>query len=288
MIKNKTAILIDSGTDVAPELITKYNMYVLPLRIIFSDGEYIDKVNINTNQLFDRLSTEIPSTSLPSGEDIVTCLEQIKADGYDSVIAITISAALSGTHNFIDNLKTEVEGLTVSVIDTKNIGVGAGMSAVQVAELLAEGTSYEQTLATVEKTIENNDIKIFFTTATLEYLKKGGRIGLVAATIGEVLNIKPIISCNEAGVYHTVGKSRGARKSLDKIIDLAREVIASSNKKFKLAFTYGNNVTEFERFKQKALDILGNPESYFEAQVSPALGVHTGPEAYGLAIQIIE
>ena len=89
-MKNKIAILVDSGTDVPQELIEKYQMYVIPLKIIYKDKVYTDKVDITPEEIYQRLPQEIPEP-LPDGETITKIFEKIKADGYDKVLAITIS-----------------------------------------------------------------------------------------------------------------------------------------------------------------------------------------------------
>src|SRR5699024_909886 len=117
-MKNKIAILVDSGTDVPKELIEKYQMYVIPLKCI-----YKDKVDITPEEIYQRLPQEIPGTSLPDGETITKIFEKIKADGYDKVLAITISSGLSGTFNIVRLIAEQQEELEAYVLDTKNIGI---------------------------------------------------------------------------------------------------------------------------------------------------------------------
>ena len=286
MAKEKIAIIIDSGTDVPQEVQAASNMYVLPLRIIYKDEEFIDGVNITPKEIYDRLATEIPSTSLPSGEDIIQQLEKIKAAGYNKVIAVTISSGLSGTYNFICNLATEVEGLEVAVIDTKNISIGSGFTAIQVAEDIKKGArSFDEIVARARKNIGNN--KVFFTVSTLEYLQHGGRIGLVGATIGSILNIKPIISCNEDGVYYTVAKVRGRNKSLAKLQELARAAVPKGVA-YNLGILDANAPEEVATFIDEIKGLFTHYTNLYTDTLSAALGVHTGPGLIGIGYQIIE
>ncbi|MGL5043185.1 MAG: DegV family protein [Culicoidibacterales bacterium] len=282
---NDIAILIDSGTDVPQEIKAKYKMYVIPLRIIYQDCEYIDGVSINAQEVYERFSTEIPKTSLPIGRDIVGILEKIKADGYKQVLAITISSGLSGTNNFLKQLANDVDGLEVFVFDTKNISIGSGFFAMQAATYLVEGLKMAEILDNLEKSLPFS--RVFFTVATLEYLKRGGRIGLVGATVGELLNIKPIISCNEAGVYYTTGKARGRKKSIQKLIETAM-AFAQTGKRYNVSVLHGNVPEELEQLKLAMLDNSKNMNEIYAGQISAALGVHTGHEILGIGIQIIE
>lgn len=285
MKKTEIAILVDSGTDVPQELRDRYNMYVIPLRIIYKDEEFIDRISINAQTVYERLAEEIPKTSLPIGEDILNVLDQIKKDGYTKVIAVTISSGLSGTNNFLRNLTEDMEDLVVKVIDTKNISIGSGFLAMQAGKYLEEGMGFEETISKISS--QTSYSKIFFTVSTLEYLKKGGRIGLVSATIGEMLNIKPIISCNEDGVYYTISKARGRKKSIDKIAELATE-FAKTGRKYNIAVIHGNVPEEMEALRQKLEKCLPNAENIYIDQTGAALGVHTGPDVIGVGIQLLD
>lgn len=283
-MKSKIALLIDSGTDLPLELIEKYHIYVLPLRIIFSDGEYIDKVTITTDQLLEKMKTEIPKTSLPTGADIIDVFDKIQQQGHEQVIVITISSNLSGTNNFIRTIAADYTALSIHVIDTKNISVASGLIALQAAEAIEAAHSVEKIVADLAIAVQNTFV--FFTVGTLEYLKKGGRIGQVSATIGELLNIKPIISCNAEGIYYTVEKVRGKKKALNRMIDLAKDCIFEGDTSYRLAITHGNMPEEFELFQTAVLEQLSLANSVIILQVGPALSVHTGPDAFGVAIQI--
>lgn len=210
MNNEKIALLVDSGTDVPKELIEQYGIYVIPLQIIYKDRIYTDNVDITPEEVYNRLPEEIPSTSLPDGETIVTILEKIKNDGYEKVLVATISSGLSGTYNVIRLLAKEQEDLDIFVLDTKNIGIGSGLQAIQAAELIASGLPWNDLKTTLQKNVPKS--KVFFNVATLEYLQKGGRIGLVASILGNALKLNPIISCNKEGIYHTEAKARGRKK----------------------------------------------------------------------------
>ena len=284
MNNEKIAILIDSGCDVPSDLVKKYNMYVLPLKIIYNNGEYLDGVDITAEEVYANLTTEIPSTSLPSGGDIQAILDKIKFDGYEKVLAICISSGLSGTYNNIRLMGNEYKGLDVFVLDTKNIAIASGFSAIHAAEYIKDGMNWKTLISTVSKDIKKS--KIFFYVDTLEYLKKGGRIGLVASVLGSALNLKPIISCNEDGIYYTVSKVLGKKRSLNKVIDLAMNFV-KTGKKYNIAIVHGHAQKEANRIKKFMLPLLPHCNIFVDGQISPALGVHTGPGTIGIAVQLV-
>jgi len=287
MNKQKIGFLVDSGSDVPIEIINKADMKVIPLKIIYKDKEYTDKVDIHAQDVYDRLEQEIPKTSLPSGEVISEMLQEFKNEGYEKVIAVTISSGLSGTNNMVRLMAENVEGLDVFTLDTKNIGIGSGFLAIQAAEYVEKELEWEVIKEKLKQDVKKS--KIFFHVPTLEYLQKGGRIGLVSSILGNVLNLKPVISCNDNGIYHTVAKVRGNKKSIQRAIDLATE-FAGDAKKYHLAIAYGGKTAEVQvddirlELKKK----LPNFVTIFEDQISPALGVHTGPGLIGIGVHIIE
>lgn len=283
MNNQKIAILTDSGCDVPQEIIDQYNIKVIPLKIIFSDGEYIDKETITAEQVYEKMEKEIPKTSLPDGETIKSILDQIKMEGYEKVIAVSISSGLSGTYNMLRVVAEDYTDLEIFVLDTKNIGIGSGLSAVEAAKLAEEDVEWNELKSYLQSHVEK--AKVYFHVPTLEYLQKGGRIGLVASVLGSMLNLKPIISCNEDGIYHTVAKVRGSSKSLAKTIDLAEE-FAGQAKKYNLAVAYGGEkaAEQAKTIAQELKKRLPKYNKMFIGQISPALGVHTGPGLIGIGV----
>src|SRR5690606_28023397 len=131
----KIAILTDSGSDININQ-QGLPLYILPLRIIIDGKEYIDKKEISLNEVLSQLDHKKITTSLPSPKDIFDTLNQIKSDGYTHVICIPISKGLSGTMNIIRQVAEDFEGLTIEIIDTKNISMASGYSSLEALELI--------------------------------------------------------------------------------------------------------------------------------------------------------
>ncbi|OJG53651.1 DegV family EDD domain-containing protein [Enterococcus hirae] len=279
------AILVDSGTDVPQELIEKYQMYVIPLKIIYKDRVYTDKVDITPEEIYQRLPQEIPGTSLPDGETITKIFEQIKQDGYEKILAVTISSGLSGTYNIVRLIAQQQEELEAYVLDTKNIGIGAGFSAIQAAKWLEEGMEWSLLIERLNELVKQT--KVFFNVATLEYLQKGGRIGLVASILGTALKLNPIISCNDEGIYYTVGKARGRKKSLDRTVSYVKERVGTA-KVFNLAVAHGDAKEEATEMMARLKEEFPQAQQIYFGQISPALVVHTGPGLLGVGVQVLE
>ena len=281
MSKQSIAILTDSGTDVPVEFARTHNIFTLPLSIQFSDGLYLDGVTITPEEVYRRLPHEIPKTSLPSSEGILHTLQQIRESGYDTLFIITISSALSGTFNLMRLTARDVPELDCRLIDTRNIGIGAGFTVMRAAEMIADGASADEIEAKLQELVKST--KVFFCLPTLEYLAKGGRIGRVTATVGSLLDVRPIISCNEDGIYYTVQKARGAVRALSATLQNAKDYAA--NHVFHLAIAHGGVPELAAHVEAQLAGLISSAKSYVRTQVSPALGVHTGPGLIGVGVQ---
>jgi DegV family protein with EDD domain len=278
----KIALLIDSGTDVPDQYVKQYNMYTLPLLINYADREYQDKIDITAQEVYDRLETEIPTTSLPSMERIHQMFTEIINAGYQKLIVVTISSGLSGTYNAIRLVSQSYPQLETFLLDTKNIGIGAGLFAIAAAECMERGMPFEAIVAKLKEEIAQT--KIFFCVKTLEYLKKGGRIGKVPYVFGTALNLRPIISCNQDGVYYTVRLVRGRTHPWHKALELAAK-FADQFESYHIAIADGGAPEEAEAIAKEITAAFPRVKHIFRGSVSPALVVHTGPGLIGIGVQ---
>lgn len=286
MAEEKIAILTDSCSDVPKEYRDEYGIYVVPLMIIYKDAQYRDGVDIQPQEVFARFAEEIPSTSLPSPATVGEVFKQIKADGYDKVVVVAISSGLSGTYELLSGFGPAPEGLEAHYVDTKNIGIGSGFTAIRAAELVAQGLPFAEVCRGVDQAAKNT--KLYFCVSTLEYLVKGGRIGLVAGLVGSILDVKPVISCNDDGIYYTVGKARGRKKSLLLAVDKAVEFAASANfTEYNITVMHGAAQDEADELLVAMKERLPDARYVIEGQITPALVVHTGPGLIGVGIQCL-
>lgn len=282
MSEQKTAIITDSGTDVPQEYQQRYGISMLPLKIIYRDREYSDRVDITPEQVYERLPQEVPKTSLPDGESVRACLSALEAQGYAHVLCVTISSGLSGTGNLIRMVAREFPALDCRIIDTKSIGIGAGLQAIYAGALLEEGKSVDEVCALLLRSVEES--RVFFCIPTLEYLRKGGRIGHVAAMLGSILNLKPIISCNAEGAYYTAAIARGQSKAIAQAVQMVLGRI-KENIRYSIAVAHGAAPEKAKKILDELRARLPDCRRFIFSDVSPALGVHTGPGLVGICIQ---
>ncbi|GKU26098.1 DegV family protein [Clostridium folliculivorans] len=276
----KIALITDSGCDLDTEILNKYNIFFLPLRIIYKDNDYLDRLEISPEDLYLSLEKEIPKTSLPDGQFIENILNQIEAQGYTHAISISISSGLSGTANSLRIIAENHPNLKTYIFDSKTLSMPQGSIALVAAEMIESGSTFEEIIEVLPKLREKTDG--YFTLNTLDYLKKGGRIGKVSGTIGEMLNIKPVISINDDGVYFTHSKARGRKQAIGKLREILDENLSIA--KCKVWVLQGGALDEAKAFFEVVKD-LPNITHISISTIGPALGVHTGPGLLGLAIQ---
>lgn len=276
----KIALITDSACDLSKEIIEKFNIHIAPFRIIYTDNEYEDLITIQPKEVYERMPGQIPTTSLPSVERIENILNTLEDNGYTHVISINISCNLSGTSNSIRLALNDHPKLTSYVFDTKTLTMGQGAVIVEAAKMIEAGESFEKIVSKLPEFREKTHV--YFTLSTLEYLKKGGRIGHVAGTIGELLHLKPVIVVSDEGIYETYAKVRGRKQSLKKLCEILEGYLVKT--KCNLWIIHGNADEESLELYNKYKDHPMINRIYHQI-LSPALGVHTGPGLIGFAIQ---
>ena len=279
MNENRIAVLTDSCSDVPRNLLERFHIYQVSLSINYKDRSYRDCIDITLEQVYENLENEIPHTSLPSIGEIQEIIENIRADGYDQIIIPTISSGLSGTYKTIQMVCEEFTDIKTAVIDTRNIALGSGFFAIYAAQLIEKGISFDEIVNKLEKKIESSHI--YYSLKTLDYLVKGGRIGRVEGMFGSLLQIKPIISCDKDGIYYTVAKVRGRKQSINKIMEIIQDKI-KDKKNYYLTICHGYAQEEADKIKECMKPHIENATLFMEGQISPALGVHTGPGLVGI------
>lgn len=280
------AILFDSGLSVPKESMGK-DMYVVPLYIHFKNESYKDTVNITSQEVMDKLQNEgVAKTSIPSIGDIKDIIEKIKSDGYKNIIVITISSGLSGIYNAMKIVSDEEKDINIKVLDTKNISLSAGFFAIHAQEILNENpdVSLEEMYEKLQNNVKTSKVYIYL--ETLKYLISGGRIGKVMGSIGTLLKVLPIITCDDDGIYQTLAKVRNIDKAIMEMVNKIKEFLSQNlDKKYYLAVVYKRDINLLEKIKEMLKDEISNAQMFIQCDiVTPAVGVHSGFGAIGMCV----
>ncbi|MCH5584937.1 DegV family protein [Shimazuella sp. AN120528] len=272
-------VFTDSTADIPKELQEELNIRVIPLKVHLDNQSYLDGKTLTPEEFYRRLEVaeQLPTTSQPSPMDFCDAYKQAIADGAEEIISIHLSSALSGTYQsavLAKGMLEEEANVKLTVVDSKSASYGIGVVVVAVARAALADKSLEECLEIANYYIENQ--QIYFLVDTLEYLKRGGRIGKAAAVVGSLLNIKPILSINKEGEIYPVEKVRGKNKAFGRILELAKEKIPEGA--LSATVIHADAPEEASRWMEK---LMNQPEYDIRenviSSIGPVIGTHTGP-----------
>ncbi len=266
-------IMVDSASDCRDPHV--YDIFI-PLSVTFGDMEYHDGIDLKSDRFYEMLTSceEFPHTSQPSPEDFIKYFEQAKEQG-DELIYFALSMNLSGTYQSAVIAKSMVEYDGIYIIDTATASHMIGLLAKYAKRLIADGMSAKDIVARCEDVKAR--IVLYAGLDTLEYLKRGGRIGKASAFIGTLANIKPIITLSD-GAVDTADKALGVAKAIHSIVSKVKKDKIDPDFPISILYTYGED-------NCKNLEEKLTAEGYTVAehlQIGPTIGTHVGPGVYGV------
>lgn len=282
MNDQRIAILTDTGTNVPADFAATHDVRNVSLVVNYSDGSFRSGIDITTDEVIDRFETEIPTTSLPSPSDIQAALEAARADGYERAVFVTISSGLSATNQTVELVASQMEGFPVTVVDTKSIGVAAGLVVMAATEMVEAGVPFGELGPRLADLSEHT--RVYFTVRELKYLRHGGRINEATYRLGSALNIKPVFFCDEQGKYATVKKARGWEKALSAELSFVQEQ-AKRYEKVICAVCCTKAEDRLEELSERIRETIPNVAGIVTSGISPDLIVHTGASLVGMAVQ---
>ncbi|NLY66378.1 MAG: DegV family protein [Tissierellia bacterium] len=275
-------IIIDSTTDLPKELIEKYDIEVLPLRVLIDDKEYTDKETISVDQVYDAMKRGIcPKTSLPNPKKTYELFREYASKGIDFIF-YSISSKISGTFQnaslIIEELKKEFPKVKMEAVDTLAGSIGAGLIALQGAKLAERGISFENILKISKDCIKH--IEHIFTIDDLNWLLKGGRIKKTSAIIGSALNIKPILDVKN-GEMRVIKKIRGRKKAIQAIVDILEERIKNFPNQI-IGIAHADDFQSALEVKDMIIEKLGKNTNIIIEKIGSVLGSHLGIGGVGI------
>ena len=264
-------IVTDSVSDIPPEVAKELGITIVPLHVRFDSKVYRDGVDLSADKFFNKLqlSKTLPTTSVPSPGDFAETYNRL-AEETDEILVITLTSKLSGTN---DVAKQSI-GLTkrkcrIEVVDSQMAIMGQGLIVITAARAAQAGINFDEVLGIVHNNIPRVDFRAAFD--TLEYLKRGGRIGKAQAFLGSVLKVNPIIGMKD-GLVIPCGRERSRVKAIEHLFNFAM----SYSHIEAMAVEYATAIDEakmlIERFSAKIAK-----EQIYLSRVGPVIGTHTGP-----------
>ncbi len=272
-------IITDSAADYLIPEIEKRNITCVPMAVTFGDTTYLDGKDITKEAFFEMLleGKEFPKTSQPSPDSFLECFREAKAAG-DTVIAILISGALSGTIQSAMIAKDMVEYEDIYIVDSKTATLGMRLLVDRAVVMRAQGADACQIVEELESL--RTRVRLFAGLDTLEYLYKGGRLSKAQASIGSFVNLKPVITIGEKGTVELCGKQIGIRHAYKQIAKLIEE--QKPDERYPVYFLYSyekKNCAGFIQSLQKKGADITSPKL---RGIGATIGAHIGAGAFGI------
>ncbi|MDR3190654.1 MAG: DegV family protein [Lactobacillaceae bacterium] len=278
----KIAIVTDSTATLTQAEIEKYHIYVEPIPFIFDDQVYREGVDLTTAEFYEMLqtSTSFPSTSQPSLGDTLALYQQIKADGYDTIIAIHLASTISGYVNNIASLDGAVDGLKVIAYDSMITVRLMGQLVLKAAGMVQAGVELDTILATLDTLRATMDE--YFVVDDLQNLVRGGRLSNAGAIIGTMLKVKPILTFdNDTNHIVPFEKVRSMKKALKAVEDLFDQAIATVDYPLRATVFHANDEVAGRAWQQELQQ--RHPEIPVEfSYIGAVIGTHLGQGALAL------
>jgi DegV family protein with EDD domain len=276
-LARKIAIVTDSTADLPPEMVEEMGVTIVPLRVIFGNEAYREGVDITTEEFYERLvkSRQLPTTSAPSLGDFQEVYERLLKEA-DGIVSIHISSKLSGTTKVAETARQSVaKPERIAVVDSMAVSIGMGFVIMEAVEAARAGAKLAEVKAAAESAVKGFHAR--FMLDTLEYVRRGGRIGRARAYLGTLLSVKPIISIRDGELYPEE-RVRTRARGLERLVQWA---VRHQNVK-RAAVGHSTTADEAESIRERLAMAFPNVKVHL-VRFGPVLGTHGGPGIVGAA-----
>lgn len=273
-------IVTDSSCDLPEDVLERHRIAVVPLTIRFGTEEFVDREQLSKDEFWRRLTEGdvLPQTAAPSVGRFQEAFHRLSNEGADGVVVICISSRISATHQSAVLAAEQFPGgVPVRVIDSGLVSAALGLVAIEAAELAATGVGVDAVEQTAREAAASTNL--FATLDTLEFLKRGGRIGSAQAFFGNLLDIKPIISFKD-GAVEAAGRVRTRRKALAAVVDHVAG-LGDRIRRFGVIHSDPADLDEFLASLRSVRD-----EDPLVARLGPVVGTHAGPGVAGVVYRL--
>jgi len=271
-------VVTDSCSDITPQLAQELGITVVPLYVQFGDETYRDRVDLSTEEFYQKLKTskDNPTTSTVTPPDFAKIFTKL-AEETKEILTITLSEKFSATYAAALLGKTMVKkDCRIEVIDSRQ-GAGAQMLLIVLAAQLARaGASLDNIIDQVKKAIPRIHIRMTFD--TLEYLRRGGRIGKAQAFLGGLLKVNPVLGIKDGAAF-PIARSRSRAQAMDLMVNFVK----SLNQLEAMAIEDATTPDDVHTLAGRLKGVVP-PERIYYSKVSPVVGTHVGPHVLAVAV----
>lgn len=273
-------IVTDTTCDLLPEMVKEHDITIVPINIQFGTDSYQEGVNMDWDLFYRKIEEMgiLPTTSQPSVGALTEVYRRLAKEGADAIISTHVTAKLSGTYQSAclaaEEVKDEVK---VYPHDSAAGAAALGLACVEASRMARAGKTPEEIVARLDEI--RSRMNVLFVMENLEYPRKSGRVGGLAATLGSILNMKPIVSL-EDGLLDMVEKVRTRKKSLDRLLDMMEERVGTTDP-VNLGVVHSRAPEVGQEMLSRAQERFNCSESYL-VELCASLTVHFGPGMIGL------
>ena len=272
----KLAIVTDSVSDISPKIAKELDIKVVPLTVIFGTEQFLDGIELSNAEFFKKLETDPnhPSTSQPSPEAFVKTYEKLLKEGYE-ILSVHVSAKLSGTINSAEQAIKAIDTNKIKIIDTGSASMAQGLVAMSAARAAKNAKSLDELADIAESTSKKTTVYVAMD--TMEFLKRGGRIGKARAMLGSILNIKPIITTNDGEIVpHS--RARTIKKAISSMINDMGE----KDQIIEVAVLH-STTPDLAKDVMTQINAQNLNNAGTITEIGPVVGTHAGPGCLAIA-----
>jgi DegV family protein with EDD domain len=268
-------IVTDSNCDLPPELVEEYGITVIPFYINIGAQSYLDGIDMSRAEFYEGLPRfpSQPMTSVPGPGSLVNTYEKLAAGGATAILSIHMSTSLSAMANSARLAAEEFHAVPVVVFDSGNLTLGTGLQVLAAARAVAAGRELDDIVAMLQDQAART--YCFAALDTIEYLRRSGRLNGFQATLGSILQIKPILKMNAGTVE--MERVRTRKGAISRVQELVREI--GPLEQLAVVHTHALDNAVALQNGTKMLFPPGTPPLF--AEVTPVIGAHIGPGAVG-------
>lgn len=276
-------IVTDSTTDLPQDILEQLGVIVLPLHVVIQGKEYLDRVEITTNEVYGYMRQDIvPTTSQVGYMDTENTLRSCLEKGED-LIYIGFSAIMSGTFGLVagimDRLKEEFPDRRLMAVDSKGGSMATGLIVKRAAEAAAADAEFYSLVARIYDMVDN--IEHVFVITDLNWMIRGGRISKTLGYTASVLGIKPVLDVDN-GEMEVIHKVRGLRRAMEKVADIVAERARDYPDQI-VGVTHADDIEAAEKMKELIKARLPRC-SFLTEEIGAVLGVHIGIGGVGVFV----
>jgi len=273
-------IVTDSCSDITPELARKLGITVVPLYVQFGSHVYHDNIDLTTEEFYHKLTQgeTIPTTSTVTPDFFAELFNKL-AEETKEILTITLSEMYSGTYRIALQGSTMVnKDCHIEVIDSRLAIGGQMLLVISAARMARSGANLDEIAGWVKEAIPR--VHVYMTFDTLEYLKRGGRIGKAQAFLGGLLKVNPVLGIKDGNTF-PLARPRNRLRAMNLMVDFVRDF----NHVEAVAIEDATTPDELEMLAERLQDVVP-PENLYRSKVSPVVGTHVGPHV--LAVSVLE